>query len=60
MFYLGGLTLGYLSPYPVSPEAVAPAPVKAKKAKPVFETTGNGTHKDDEERPILWPWHVFY
>lgn len=62
MFYLGGLTLGYLTPHSSLPDmaAVAPKAAKAKQPSVVLEKTSAKPSGDGDDRPILWPWHIFY
>lgn len=65
MFYLGGLTLGYLSPHGPAAPVVAGAtlfPQKPVSRKAPHAATGGGDDGKDGEavdRPILWPWHLF-
>ncbi len=60
MFYLGGMTLGYLEP--PAPRGVA------KPTKPRIELAARETEDDDRgrereqewARAFLTPWHLFY
>lgn len=65
MFYLGGLTLGYLTPYPAVPDtapALSLCQTKTADQPPVVSLFGDrdDRSRDDERlRPIVWPWHLF-
>ncbi len=63
MFYLGGMTFGYLTPCVEGADAkvasVAPqASGLTKQAR--RDTDRRGTEDVAEDRPILWPWHLFH
>lgn len=62
MFYLGGLSLGYLTPHPVPSDAnVVVKPMQAQtRSRPVAPEPGGTRSGEPDERPILWPWHIFY
>lgn len=64
MFYLGGLTLGYLSPHgPAAPVAagatLSPQQPVSRKAPRVASGGDDGKDTGTGDRPILWPWHLF-
>ncbi|MDX1122826.1 hypothetical protein CN186_22645 [Sinorhizobium medicae] len=62
MFYLGGMTLGYLVP-PVRGSAARKAAAIDKQAEvsPCRETAPSDGERDQEwARAFLGPWHLFY
>ncbi|AGG71048.1 hypothetical protein [Sinorhizobium meliloti] len=62
MFYLGGMTLGYLVPPPRT--GVAPKPAVSKEPandRPDRENApGDGERDQEWARAFLAPWHLFY
>ena len=63
MFYLGGLTLGYLSPHgpaaPVAAGAILPRKPVSRQAPRIATGGDDGKEAETGDRPILWPWHLF-
>ena len=63
MFYLGGMTFGYLTPCGERADAKTAAVARqaGSLAKQVQRETERRGHEDAvEDRPILWPWHLFH
>ena len=63
MFYLGGLTLGYLTPHVPAPDAQKPTGFffRNKRTETVQDKAiVQPAPRDEDEPPILWPWHIFY
>lgn len=60
MFYLGGMTLGYLTPHvPTECNTMATAPASAK-LPPSQGKLQASRYDAAKDRPILWPWHLFH
>jgi len=58
MFYLGGMTLGYLAPPP--PKAARQSRVEIEPA-PVEKSDCEESDRDQEwARAFLTPWHLLY
>ncbi len=62
MFYLGGLTLGYLTP---SVPALKKRGVETDKSALRGKAGERKDAADDDqiadyEKAMLWPWHTFY
>ena len=60
MFFLGGMTMGYLDP-PVKAERreIASATIRAEKDRRLIETSPNASQSDSAaERSWLWAWRA--
>ena len=60
MFFLGGMTMGYLDP-PVKAERreIASATIPAEKERRLIETSPNAPQSDSSaERSWLWAWRA--
>lgn len=60
MFYLGGMTFGYLTPHAPAPELNTAASAKGAKMPAPREEPFSRGFDAVEDRPILWPWHLFH
>ncbi len=61
MFFLGGMTMGYLDP-PSKAERSEPEPVSipAEKDRRLIETSPNAPHEQENvvERSLIWAWRT--
>ena len=60
MFFLGGMTMGYLDP-PAKAERreTASAKIPAEKDRRLIETSPNAAQNDSAmERPWIWAWRA--
>lgn len=63
MFFLGGMTMGYLHP-PAKTDRKAPVPtsIPAEKDRRLLETTeapNKACQGTGEDRSLLWAWRTF-